>query len=179
LLEGLVHSGLRFGGFVDDEGRDHEKWKAVQQELGKLLFRWPSGCLEENIIKLVPVERLEEFIKDSDGDSGVRLRTLADRLGIANKEFLAITGKAADLTRLIIEAATGSVPDDKRDAERGEKKALKKHAERWFKSVEGGGELAAKLFSFGLWPQLEEQLLPFLNAVRGAVLLPEIPKLPS
>ena len=179
LLEGLVGSGVRFGGFADDEGRDSGKWAAVQSKLGKLLFRWPSGCLEENIIKLVPVERLEEFIKDPDGNSGERLRTLADRLGMAEKEFSAVKAKAPELTALIIEAASGAVPDSKKNADKGERKALKKHAEKWFKSVEGGGELATKVFTFGLWPQLENQILPFLNAIRGAVSLPEITKLPS
>lgn len=81
------------------------------------------------------------------------------------------------MTALIIAAATGAIPGAKQNADKGEKKALKKHGERWFKSVEGGGELAAKVFTFGLWPHLENQLLPFLNAVRGALKLPEITKL--
>jgi putative ATP-dependent endonuclease of OLD family len=179
LLEGLTGSGLQFGGFADDEGRDPDKWKAVQQKLGMLLFRWPAGCLEENIIKLIPADRLEDFIKDSDGDSGIRLRTLADRLDIAQKDFPAIKAKAPDLTKLIIEAATGTIPENKKDSDKSEKKVLKKHAEKWFKSEEGGCELAAKVFKFGLWPQLEGQLLPFLNAVRGAVSPPEIDELSS
>jgi putative ATP-dependent endonuclease of OLD family len=45
--------------------------------------------------------------------------------------------------------------------------------------VEGGKELAAKLFVFDLWPQLKPQLLPFLNAVRAAISLPQITDLPS
>jgi putative ATP-dependent endonuclease of the OLD family len=179
LLDSLVGSGLTFGGFADDEGRDAQKWAAVKKKIGNLLYRWPVGCLEENIIKLVPLDRLEDFIKDSDGDSGVRLRTLADRLGISEKEFSVIRNKAANLTTLIIEAATGVISDNKRNADKGEKKELKKHAERWFKSVDGGGELAGKVFKFGLWPKIEEQLLPFINAVRNAVSLPEIARLPQ
>lgn len=174
LLDGLVCSGLKFAGFADNEGRDQEKWAAIQQKIGNLLFRWPTGCLETNIIKLVPIERLEDFIKDPDGDSGVRLRTLSARLEISEKEFSVIKANTADLTMLITEAATGSIPANKLNADKGEKKELKKHAERWFKSVEGGGELATKVFDFGLWPQLEKQLLPFLNAVRNAVSLPDI-----
>ena len=80
---------------------------------------------------------------------------------------------------LIIEAATGSIPNKEKGADKGEKNALKKHARMWFKSEEGGTELAIKIFEFGLWPQLEDQLLPFLNAVRAAVSLPGIPELPS
>ena len=171
LLEGLACSGLVFGGFADDEGRDLTSWERVRAQLGDLLFRWPKGCIEENIIQLLPIDTIDDFIKDTDGDSGERLRTLAERLEISEKDYLVIKSKAPDLKSLIIEAATGSIPDNKKDAERGEKKALKKHAEKWFKNVEGGRELADKVFAFGLWPQLKGQLLPFINAVRTAVSL--------
>lgn len=179
LLEDLVGSGLKFGGFADNEGRDPTKWAAVHNELGKLLFRWPTGCLEKNIIQFVPDERLEEFIKDPDADSGDRLRTLAERLGIAAKEFSAIKTAAADLKTLIIEAATGFIPDNKQDAYPGETKTWKKHGQQWFKSIEGGRELAGKVLDFDLWPQFKDQLLPFLNAVRESVSLPAIADLPS
>ncbi len=179
LLEGLVGSGLTFAGFADDEGRGLEKWGRVKRAIGTLLFRWPSGCIEENIIKLVPQDRLDEFIKDPEGDSGDRRRTLADRLGMAEKDLTAIRGKAPDLTTLIIEAATGTVPEDRQTADSGEKKTLRKHGRHWFKSNEGGRELAGKVFEFDLWPKLKPQLMPFLNAVRGSVSLPEIDELPS
>lgn len=179
LLDGLVGSGLNFAGFADNEGSAPGKWFALKEKLGDLLYRWSDGCLEENIIKLVPVERLEEFIKDQDGNSGERLKTLAVRLGIEGKEFSAIKAKADNLTKLIIEAATGSIPDEKKDASASDKKTMKKDAEKWFKSIRGGRELATKVFDFGLWPQLEEQLLPFLNAIRGAVSLPKITTLPK
>jgi len=174
LLEGLTKGGLHFAGFADNEGSAPDKWAAVQERLGNLLFRWAVGCLEENIIKLVPTDRLEEFIKDPDGNSGDRLRTLAIRLGIDEKEFSAIKTKAPDLQKLIIEAATGVIPEEKKSVDKEKKKELKKHVQHWFKSVEGGRELATKVFNFGLWPQLETQLLPFLNAVRDAVSLPKI-----
>ena len=179
LLEGLVGSGLDFAGFADNEGSAPGRWSALEEKLGDLLYRWSAGCLEENIIKLIPAERLEEFIKDQDGNSGERLRTMALRLGIEEKDFSAIKAKADNLTKLIIEAATGAIPDEKKDAITSEKKALKKHAEKWFKSVDGGRELATKVFAFGLWPQLETQLLPFLNAIRDAVFLPTITTLPK
>lgn len=178
LLHGLVGSGLKFGGFADNEGKKPKKWEDVQKKAGDLLFRWSTGCIEENIIKHVPDDRLEDFIKDPVGESGDRLRTLAERLGIDDKQFSTIKEKAADLKQLIIEAATGAIPESKKEADKSEKKALKKHAERWFKSVEGGRELATKVTAFDLWPELKDQLLPFLNAVRGAVSLPEIPELP-
>jgi putative ATP-dependent endonuclease of the OLD family len=179
VLEGLSKSGLAFAGFADNEERDPNRWKTVKEKLGNLLFRWDCGCLESNIISLVPTERLEEFIRDEEGESGVRLRTLAIRLGLEDKEFTSIRANAADLTKLIVEAATGKVPDDKKDLSSDEKKAWKKHSAAWFKSTEGGRELAGKVCSFGLLPTLEPKLKPFVNEVRAAVGLLPLENLPS
>ena len=179
LLEGLVGSGLAFAGFADDEGRFPQKWAAIQGKLGALLFRWPGGCLEENIIKLVPEDRIEDFIKDSEGNSGMRLRTLAERLGSDDKDFSVIKSEAPDLSKLIIEAATGATPKEKMDADKADRNRLKSHAGTWFKSVEGGRELATKVFEFRLYPKLVKQLLPFLTSVREVVFPPENTSLPS
>ena len=179
LLDGLVGSGLVFAGFADDEGRFPEKWAAIQGKLGTLLFRWPGGYLEENIIKLVPEDRIEDFIKDSEGNSGMRLRTLAERLGSDDKDFSVIKSKALDLRKLIIEAATGAIPKEKMDADKADRNRLKSHAGTWFKSVEGGRELATKVFEFRLYPKLVKQLLPFLTSVREVVFPPENTSLPS
>lgn len=179
LLESFVKSRLRCAAFADNEGTDPGRWAAVQKELGALLFRWPTGSLEENILKLVPADHFEKLITDPEDErTGERLRTLADRLGIADKDFAIIKATASDLRKLVIEAATGVVPDQKKNADKGEKKTLKRHAEKWFKSVDGGGELAAKVFEFGLWPQLEKDLLPFLNAIRKALSLQPLTTLP-
>jgi putative ATP-dependent endonuclease of OLD family len=177
LLEGMVESRLKFAGFADNEGRGPTRWAEVKEKLGPLLFRWPVGCTEENIIKLLPSERLEEFIKDSNGESGSRLRTLSDRLGIDQKDFPSIKAQAPDLMKLIIEAATGAIPIEMKEARNEIRKAWSKHSKVWFKSLEGGRELGAKIFTFDLWPQLEKQLLPFLNGVRRAVALSEITEL--
>ena len=174
LLEGLSGSGLRFGGFADDEGRDKVKWSRVQHKLGALLFRWKAGCIEENVVKLLADEQLKDFIKDPEGDSGERLRTLADRLGLIEKDFASIAAKSLDLKALIIEAATGTVPEGMQGAEKGEKKAFKSHSQKWFKSFDGGKELAMKVFEFDLWPKLQPQLLPFINAIRTGVSLPDM-----
>jgi putative ATP-dependent endonuclease of the OLD family len=167
----LVGSGLKFAGFADDEGTFPGKWKTVQGQLGGLLFRWPHGCLEENLIALVPDAQLEDFITDPEDDfTGERRRTMADRLQIHDSDFASLRANAADFRKLIVEAATGFVPENRKD----EKKVLKKHSQRWFKSVAGGHELADKVFKFGLWAKLEKQLLPFLNAVRASVSLPPL-----
>lgn len=173
VLQALTKSGLAFGGFADDEGTDGTKWAKVKAELGNLLLRWKCGCLEANVIAHIPDDRLEEFIQDPDGASGERLRTLADRLGNTDKSIEALRAKAPDFRQLIIEAATGSSHPDPA-ADKDTKNAWKKHGQRWFKTRKGGAELAEKVFTFGIWPKLSGELLPFVNAVRHRVDLPEI-----
>ena len=179
LLESLAKSGLRFSGFADDEGRAPERWATLKESLNDLLFRWPQGCLEENVIAQIADDDLEAFIPGPNDEAGARLRTLADRLNITDKSFAAIFAKAGDAARVrkvIIEAATGSVPEGTPD---GEKKTYKSHGKTWFKTVRGGHELGSKMLQFGAWPKLEDQLLPFLNAIRRSVDLSEITELPN
>ncbi len=175
LLEALADGGLRFGGFADDEGQHPTRWQNVTEKLDKLLFRWASGCIEENVINVLPDDKLEALLTDAENDkTGMRLRTLADRLGIQEKDFATIKAKAGSgLKALILAAALGTVPDDKA----AEKKQYQSHGQTWFKSVEGGRELAGKVFSLGIWPTLKSQLMPFCNAVRKSVDLDEIPDL--
>lgn len=173
LLEALADGGLRFGGFVDDEeGKHPERWEKVAERLGRLLFRWTSGCLEKNLIEALPDDNLEGLLIDpADEKTGMRLRTLADRLGTQDKDFPTIKSAAgASLRTLILAAALGNVPEDKS----AEKKQYQSHAKDWFKSAQGGHELAQKVFSLGMWPTLQPQLMPFFNAVRKAVDLEEI-----
>ena len=176
LLETLSASGLRFGCFADDEGKHPERWKRLQEKLGPLLFKWQAGCLEENIIRAVPADKLEALIRDPNDElTGVRLRTLADRLSITGKDFNTVRQSAGNgFQSLIIGAAAGSVPPGK-DAEA---KIFKKHGQNWFKTVHGGRELAGKFFAFGLWPEFKDRFLPFLNGIRRAVGLAELPDLP-
>jgi putative ATP-dependent endonuclease of OLD family len=173
LLEALAQGGLRFGGFADDEGGKYpDRWEKVAEKLDKLLFRWTSGCLEENIIRAVPDDKLEMLLIDpEDEKTGMRRRTLAERLGSQEKDFETIKTKAgADLKGLILAAALGTVPEDKAS----EKKEYSKHAQTWFKTEDGGRELAGKILTIGAWPTLKPQLIPFFNAVRKAVGLTEI-----
>jgi len=123
----------------------------------------------------VPDDKLDALLIDPAGEkTGMRLRTLAMRLGIQEKDFYIIKAKAGTfLNQLIIEAASGTVPADKSD----EKKDYQSHGQTWFKSVEGGCELAEKVFTLGIWPLLQPQLIPFLNAVRKAVNLSAIKSL--
>jgi putative ATP-dependent endonuclease of OLD family len=177
LLEALSRGGLKFGGLADNEGGLYpERWGRIQDRLGPLLFRWQNGCLEENFISAVPAERIEELIAHPEDGPGNRLRTLAVRLDIEDKAIGAIRAAAGErLVALIIEAATGAVPAGKEE----EKKTYKNHAGTWFKSIEGGQEIAAKMFAMGLWPQFRPRLMPFLNAIRAAIALPQIEDLPQ
>jgi putative ATP-dependent endonuclease of OLD family len=131
-------------------------------------MRWSDGCVETNVIPHLQDHQLEAFIAEPDGDTGERLRTLADRLNLEDKSLTAILAATDNIRALMIAAACGTAPADP-NAPEAQRKAWKKHGQRWFKSVAGGAELADKLFPFGLWPHVAPQLLPFVNAVRGAV----------
>ena len=162
LLETLAATGLKFAGFVDNEGDEPIRWKAVKESLGSLLFQWESGCLEQNVIGAIPDDELEVLLKgDDDTFDGDRLRTLADRVGSADKSLQAIKSKTADLRALIVPAATGS----KTGAPEGQEKEWKAHERCWFKSESGRRELAAKMAKAGAWPKLQPKLLPLINAI--------------
>lgn len=117
-------------------------------------------------------------MKDAEGElDGYRLRTLADRLGLQEKTTEAIEAalKASDQTwrGLIIAAATGN----KNGAPEGQEKAWKKHSQQWFKSTDGGKELAQKMVTLGAWADIQPQLLPLINSVLMAVGRPTLQKL--
>lgn len=170
LLEALQAGGLRFAGFCDNEGRFPERWDRLKATHGLLLFQWQTGCVEENVIAHVPDNKLLALATDPDGEAGPRLRTLADRLGIQNKDPQSILDACevkgdihAVLRQAIVAAATGSkvgAPADKA-------KEWAKHSQVWFKSEAGGRELATKARDLGAWQRLEPDVLPFINALRG------------
>lgn len=166
LLETLACSGLLFAGLVDDEGTAPERWRRLKQRLNDRLHQWPKGCTEDHVIGVIPEAKLQELLKGAEGElDGYRLRTLADRLGLKEKTTEAIDAalKASGKTwrALIIEAATGS----KVGAPAGDEKAWKKHSQDWFKSTDGGKELAQKMSALGAWADIQPQLLPLINAV--------------
>lgn len=175
LLEALADGGLRFGGFADDEKKHPTRWAKLAESLGPLLFRWKTGCLEENIIAAVPEEQLLALLTDPAAEkTGMRLRALAERLGVEDKAFETIRANAQQtLGKLITDAAIGRTPEGK-EASKAEKKHYKGQTSNFFKTVEGGRELAEKLFALGIWPALRPRLMPFCNAVRKAVDLPDI-----
>lgn len=169
VLETLTNSGIQFAGFADNDGKSAGRWTALQQQMQDRLFRWEVGCIESNIIAVLPEDYLVNLFKDRDGDwNGIRLRTVATRLGIDDKSFDAIdaTAKEKNITirDLIISAATGSVEGIE---DKSEQKALKKQAQDWFKKADGSGgrELLDHLKVSGAWGDIEPALRPFFNAV--------------
>ena len=177
LLEALKSGGLSFGGFADNEGGKHPtRWKKLEDELGPLLFRWPKGCLEQNLFAVTPGGKLEGLMIDPMGErTGMRRQTLALRLGIEAKTFAEVAEAATDkLKAVMVQAVLGAVPQGHED-----KGTYRSHGGTWFKSVAGGRELTDKVFSLGLWSALKPQLLPFCNGVRVALGLPEIEELPA
>jgi putative ATP-dependent endonuclease of OLD family len=170
VLETMASARLEFAGFADNEGNYPTRWASLKTAMNDRLLRWDAGCLEENIISHVGGEQLIELAKDVTGAfDGYRLRSLADRLGTAEKNWPTLTAAAdaqgTTLRDVIIAAAIGS--NDGAPGERA--KEWKSHAKKWFKTFSGGCELADRMFALGLWPTLKPTLLPFLNTVRVAV----------
>ena len=176
LLEAMAATGVRFGGFADNEGEFSGRWSTLKTKMGEMLFQWGAGSTDQNVIAQVPEDKLTVLITGPNPDISARRRfTLAERLGISNRSLEAIeTEAAADgiaLRDLIIAAATGSTdgaPDD--DAT----KLWKGHGRAWFKTERGGRELASHLFALGAWSALKPSLLVFLNGVRAALNQPPI-----
>jgi putative ATP-dependent endonuclease of the OLD family len=176
LLECLSAARLNFAGLADNDGTHTGRWTALRTAMGARLFQWADGSPETNLIALVPDDRLETLLQDSDGDlDGDRLRTLADRLGTGqNKDVATLLAACAEQGKSLREVIIAAAIGDGAGAPDGRAKEWRKHGSKWFKTEAGGRELADKAFALGLWPQLRTGLLPFLNAVRGAVGLTSI-----
>ncbi len=166
LLEAMSGGGLTFGGFVDSTTEDPDRWKTLKEKMGDLLFQWPSSSTEAAVISLVDEGKLTELIKDADGQyDPERRRTLAERLGITDTSVEAIAAAAGNGLRAVIVAAASGNGDAAADPQI--KKTWKKHGRQWFKTEEGGRELALKAEALGVWPQIKPMLMPFFNAVRA------------
>lgn len=178
LLETLASAGLLFAGLTDDEGTAPGRWKALKDKLGDRLHQWSQGCTEQHVIGAVPDDKLLDLLKGGDGElNGDRLRTLADRLELQDKQPAAIeqalTATGRTWRALIIDAATGS----KAGAPDGAEKSWKSQSRHWFKSESGGRELAEKMVTLGAWDTIQPQLLPLINAILAAAGRPALVKL--
>ncbi|MGO6692521.1 ATP-dependent endonuclease [Rhizobium johnstonii] len=170
LIKTLYGAQLSFAAFGDNEGTNRGTWDGLKTVMGPLVLQWKNGCLEENIIRHIAGERLLELAVDADGSSGRRMRTIATRLGLESKSpedilhACGATDRRFDRLREVITAAatgntTGAPPDSVKE--------WKRHGRDWFKTLEGGRELAVKMSDFGVWPNIEGELLPFINALRA------------
>jgi len=170
LLEAMTTGGLKIAAFADGGEEEPGRWKAVKEKMGDLLFQWEKKSTEENIFALVPDDKLLELIVNTDGIlDPERRKTLAERLSITDHSIEAITAKAGSMLALrtvMVSAATGSRDGCPNDAVG---KTWKKHGQKWFKSDEGGEELAKKVMQLGLWPEVQPRFMPFLNAIRSFV----------
>jgi putative ATP-dependent endonuclease of OLD family len=184
LLEELQRANLTFCGFVDRDGAKQGRWDALKERMGDRLFHWEQGCIETNLIPLIPDDQIERLLQDDEGDwDGNRLRTIAERLGTESKDFdlllEAVGSDRNELKQLIIQAATGDTTGiEEQDApqRKSTEKAWKKHARFWFKRADGSGgrELLSHVRETGKWQELEPSLRPFFNSVRQLASKPAV-----
>ena len=170
LLETLNSAQLCFCGFADNDTGNSGRWGSLRDAMGNRLFQWETGCMETNIIQLIPDAGIERLLQDEDGDwDGNRLRTLADRLGCDSKDFDSLMAHCDNdrgrLKECIIEASTG----DATMLEEGDRlrKQWKKHGQQWFKKADGSGgrELLRHLEQTNQWSSVELNLRPFFNEI--------------
>lgn len=174
LLEAMNRAGLRFGALMDDEGDFAGRWKVLSDALGPRMHQWKGGCTEQRVISAISDANLDKLLLHFDGKlHHERLRTLADRLFIVEGTLEGIKKaaeeKGMDFRALLIAAASGS----KAGAPKEQEKSWGNHGKRWFKSNEGGWELAMKMVALGAWPKVREELLPLINAFLKLAGLPE------
>ena len=67
LLESLCSSGIKFAGFADNDGTSSGRWSNLKVKMQDRLFQWESGCIESDIIRILPEHYLENLLKDSEG----------------------------------------------------------------------------------------------------------------
>lgn len=170
LLQVLSSAGVSAGGFADDEeGKYQGRWESVRDYLGDLLFRWPTGATEANVLAVIEEDDLQRFVEDPDDElTGERLRTMAERIGSTeDKSWGSLQSNCDHLKGLVLASALGEVPDP--IPEDGDAKRYRKHSRHWFKTERGGRELVDKLFALGNFTALEPELLRFVNAVRNSL----------
>ncbi len=174
LLETLASAHLLFAGIADDEGTAPERWKKLKEKLGDRLLQWPSGCTEQHVILAIPDGKLQDLLKFAGELDGERQRTLADRLGLQDKQLAAIDEALTAAGKTWREAIIAATTGNKTGAPQGFEKSWKSHARVWFKSEAGGRELAEKMAALGAWQTIQPKVLPLINAILVAAGRPAI-----
>ena len=131
------------------------------------------------------LDQLPEFITKPEAGLGPRLETIAFRLGMPEnfnaelsvesiKEWIGNTDALKHMNekqkekevdeifiQTAIDAASGKIPANTPESQ---KKKFSGHGRKWFKSLQGGRELALKVFSCNAWENgIKEQLMPYVN----------------
>ena len=187
LLEEMQKAKLVVCGFADNDGAKEVRWATIRTAMGDCMFQWKKGCIESNLLSLIPIEEIEKLLQDSDDQwDGYRLRTIADRVGTDAKEFssllAALGGCRETLKRHIIHAATGDTSDIALPDGAGKKqiaRAWKKHARSWYKNADGSGgrELLQLMIDTHKWQHVEPILRPFVNAVLKLIGKPSVERI--
>ncbi|MBA8862445.1 putative ATP-dependent endonuclease of OLD family [Ochrobactrum anthropi] len=170
LLEEFSKAGVNQAGFVDCEGDNPKRWANLKTAMGDLLFQWPAGCTEANVIAHIDDDKLEALLVDPEEiQTQPRLASLVERLIILEPtaefpkhDFATIAAVAGHRLRSVIIAAASG---DSHGAPEKVAKTWKKHGKRWFKSLEGGRELADKAYALGAMVEVKRLLQPLINAI--------------
>ena len=181
LLKALDKSGLKFAGLADNEGSRLGTWSNLKQSMGDHLLQWTEGCTEDAVISAIPDEHIPQLIGTSDDENyGYRLKQLMDRCGARERTLQSIEIKLAEtdktLKQLVIEASSGNTDGA---ADKIEKSTWKSHSSSWFKSEQGGRELAEKALELGGWRILEPKLVPLITAILASADLAITEKFPN
>ena len=168
IFEAAVEGRLLFAGIVDSGHDEPGRWAKVKASAGDLLLQWDSKSIEEHVISKIGDDKLLRLIEDPlDELTGARIFTLSRRLGI-DGSLDAIRAVSKDKLRTaMLEASTGAVPDSCQQLPKSLRNQFKGDSRLWFKSIEGGRELASKVFELGAWLSLRTEIMRFVNAVRG------------
>jgi len=170
LLEALARGGLRFAAVVDSAEDEPGRWGKLKEKLGNLLLQWTSRSIEAHVISKISDKNLMGLLEDSESDTGARAYTLARRLGLLgsadNLEALDAVPKS-QLRAAIIDASTGVVPPNTANLPKEIRNQFRGDSKFWFKSLQGGRELARRIFDLDIWPLLRAEVMPFVNAIRA------------
>lgn len=188
LLSALVRAGQLCAGVADKELENSRSgtWEALKSKLNERLLWWSEGSLEESVLRLLPhplTANALETLCDHDELKGARLRSVCQRLSIGSsaagferpplpletRDPGAVIAYALEhslpLIDILCATARGSAAPP--GADKQTQGDFKGHGRIWFKSVEGGRELATKA-KLLLAPHQKVRLQAFVAAIRAA-----------
>ncbi len=159
----LLSRGIRIAVFADNEERHAGRRNELRTHALCAYGTWDGACdIEDAIARFMPWDKLAAIVELAAAETGRNVESIHQQIG----EKAARKGKAdldqlkadigEDATRRALAAAMGSevlVADD--DRRRG-----------WFKTVESGRALGAKLLDLGLPPEIKRVIDVFWAEVQ-------------